>query len=264
MDTNSDTEIDLYPIFYNSRAVVNLHGREVPGFIVRCDNDTDSGNENENGCDTVLYPNVATLKIGYINGQLVNQVAVLDEWGKSSVRAISRSRGPAVIYDNGNIKWYLGGRSGRLGGGPSAVFEDGTIEYYEDGMLHREGDAPSNISEMVTQWHYDGVLHREGDAPSEVYSSGSLSWNYKGEEHRVRGPYAIHVEGDVLFGVNGNMHRERGPAVIHRDGAVTYYNEGVMHRADGPALIPSEGAPDYFIHGVLVDPVAAFVIHGTV
>lgn len=70
---------------------------------------------------------------------------------------LHRIDGPAIIYDNGTIKWYQNGKRHR---------EDGPAFEYYNGMKY---------------WYYNDQLHRL-DGPAVEFPNYKKTWYYYGKE----------------------------------------------------------------------------------
>jgi hypothetical protein len=92
---------------------------------------------------------------------------------------LHRECGPALIrYDGKEKYWARFGKFHRVDG-PAKIYEDGTLEWYIHGLLHRE-DGPAVIfPDGAEQWYKNGKLHRE-DGPAVIWKNKSESWYLKG------------------------------------------------------------------------------------
>jgi len=66
-----------------------------------------------------------------------------------------REDGPAVIYSDGEQKWYIHGKYHREDG-PAIFFADGTQEWWFNGKVHRE-DGPAFFGpDGIQEWLFYG------------------------------------------------------------------------------------------------------------
>lgn len=71
-------------------------------------------------------------------------------------------KGPAVVKDNGEKRWYIMGK------------------------LHRE-DGPAVINSNGQYWFQNDVYHRDG-FPAIIWNNGRRCWYQHGKLHRTDGP----------------------------------------------------------------------------
>jgi hypothetical protein len=161
---------------------------------------------------------------------------VLKVWAKENL--IHRSRGPAVVWSDGEEQWRV------------------------DGELHRDDGPAWTRDDGLEVWARDGKLHREGKRPSVLHPNGFALWATNGEVTVVHYPngFLVVFENFRVFGTNkalgsdvhhldvrfnvatwstrlvdseGRTHRDGGvPAVFNADGSVEYWQCG--ERAPGP------------------------------
>ena len=91
---------------------------------------------------------------------------------------LHRLDGPAVIYDNGEIQWWVDGKLHRLDG-PAIEQTNGQKEWWVDGELHRS-NGPAIERNDYRKWYVNGKLHRL-DGPAIEYVSGLKEWCISGE-----------------------------------------------------------------------------------
>lgn len=124
---------------------------------------------------------------------------------------------PAIICDNGTMKYYRYGELHRDGDAPAIINANGSVEYYKNNIRHRDNDkngksqpAYRTFNDSTVIYYYNGVLHREGDNPSWSASNNTIQYYKNGELHR---------DDDA----NGNPQ----PAVIYVWGAREYFKNGI-------------------------------------
>ncbi len=77
---------------------------------------------------------------------------------------------PAIVYDNGSLKWYWNGDLHRPkgpkgeGDNPSVAHPDGTNHWFKNGKRHRDNDLPAVVSAGIREWWIDGTLQKTGVA----------------------------------------------------------------------------------------------------
>lgn len=110
------------------------------------------------------------------------------------------------IDDNGNQRWYaqIDNRMKILhrNDGPAIIYQNGSMNWYIYGILHRD-DGPAVIdvtnSGKTEMWYFQGLLHRN-HGPS---SHGPLftGYHYYGQLHRIDGPaiMARSLGGIILY-----------------------------------------------------------------
>ncbi len=106
---------------------------------------------------------------------------------------LHRDDGPAMIWPNGEQRWYRHGELHR-DDGPAVIWPDGKQEWYRYGERHRD------------------------DGPAEVWPDGSLVWYVDGKLHREDGPAVMRADGSQIWYRHGELHREDGPAIIRASG----------------------------------------------
>lgn len=93
-----------------------------------------------------------------------------------------RLDGPALIYSNGEHKWYHHHQLHRLDG-PAVTRENGTQEWYRYGLRHR-ANGPAIIREHSYQWWVDGKLHNS-NGPAVIWPDGEKEWWLNGKKQNV-------------------------------------------------------------------------------
>lgn len=88
--------------------------------------------------------------------KLEGRTEYLDDEGK-----LHREDGPAVIFDNGDTRWYLHGERHRLDG--PAMEHKGSKFWFRNDKLHREdGPAVESKNPMIPSGYYiDGLKYTE-------------------------------------------------------------------------------------------------------
>jgi hypothetical protein len=211
--------------------------------------------------------------------------AVIDdyvqEWYQNGVRYRQNEEKPAVIKQNGCMKWY--NKEGRLHrvGYPAIISENARPnkyceEWYINGKPHRGNDLPARKKKNGTQeWWFNGYLHRDNDKPAIItadnqylyykngkqYSlieeivddKGVISWLYKGVLHNDRRPAVIYPNGRLEYYNYGNFHSYNNkPAIITENNDKYWYKHGVLHRDSGPAVIMKSGLKLWYNEGMQI------------
>ena len=65
---------------------------------------------------------------------------------------------PAIIYGNGDKKWYVNGKLHRVNGKPAYICSDGSKEWRVNGV---------NITEQVLAWHKTNNIKYPPTTPEE-------------------------------------------------------------------------------------------------
>ena len=131
---------------------------------------------------------------------------------------------PAIIYPNGEKRWFHNGKCHRDNDKPAIISPNGEKRWYQYGNIYRDNDEPAVIDRYGTQkWYQNGKLHRDNDKPAVIHSKGGKEWYQHGKIHRDS-PMSIL------------------PAVIQSNGIQKWYQNGKLHRDnDLPAIIDSSG-----------------------
>lgn len=184
--------------------------------------------------------------------------------------------------------------------GPAMILNDGEIRWMIDGQLHRE-DGPAVENKYSKEWWVNGQHHRE-DGPAVEGRDGHQDWWVRGKRHRIDGPAYINPPYEPLWFFegkkvteeehralvaklreegppnseppphatdmipirrirsggrevwslpDGRLHREDGPAVVFPDGSSVWYQFNLHHREDGPAVQFHNGRCEWWVRGRL-------------
>ena len=79
-----------------------------------------------------------------------------------------RTTGPAVVYCNGEQRWYQNGVLHREDG-PAIVYPDGNQRWYRNGRLHRT-DGPASIFNGKSYWFLNDMRLSEEEFNRRVAS----------------------------------------------------------------------------------------------
>jgi hypothetical protein len=82
------------------------------------------------------------------------------EWRKPN-QEIHREFGPAVVFKNGEKKWYQNGKLHRLGQ-PAHIKPDGSSFWFIEGSLHRD-NGPAVENPNKTEYWLDGFEISQDD-----------------------------------------------------------------------------------------------------
>ena len=90
--------------------------------------------------------------------------------------------GPYKYTDeDGNIRTTLDGEYHSFNDQPAIIYYDGEKRWFKNGQLHRDNDLPAIEYENGSkEWWINGKLHRENNLPSIIYSSGIKAWYKNG------------------------------------------------------------------------------------
>ena len=177
--------------------------------------------------------------------------------------------GPAVIYPNGTVSFYINGRRVDEYKPGFGCFNPKSREEALERLNRKErpysrelylADINKRWPEMkngliVTEkgtkvYYKDDMVHNE-DGPAAIFKSGTIGYYIEGKRHREDGPAVIYPNGITVYYIEGKKHREDGPAIIYPNGTVEYWINGKKHREDGPAVIYSSGTVEYYIEDKL-------------
>ena len=86
---------------------------------------------------------------------------------------------PSFIYTiNKNRRYHS------FNDAPAIVWFNGEKKWFKKGKLHRENDKPAFIYSNGTKvWYYEGKRHRENDKPAIIDSRGNKRYYYHGKEY---------------------------------------------------------------------------------
>jgi hypothetical protein len=70
-----------------------------------------------------------------------------------------RENGPAIIFCNGEKKWFINGLLHRLDG-PAHIWADKDRDWYFNGMFHRVRGAAINRGRFIKYWYRNDLKHR--------------------------------------------------------------------------------------------------------
>ena len=72
--------------------------------------------------------------------------------------------------------------------GPARIFSNGDLQWFIDGKLHRDNGPARTFSNGDQQWFINGKLHRE-NGPAAIYQKDNVKCRYiMGKIHRLDGP----------------------------------------------------------------------------
>lgn len=99
------------------------------------------------------------------------------------------------VSDEGDIHIRYRNKRGELHreDGPAVIYNDGTLVWYVNRDRHRE-DGPAVIRGDGAEWYINGRRHRVG-APAIIWANGSVEWWVHGEMHRDDGPAGEYSDG---------------------------------------------------------------------
>ena len=82
---------------------------------------------------------------------------------------------PAMIFANGEKRWYRNGQFHRDNDKPAAIRADSTRYWYQNGQLHRDNDQPAIVicNGDSKYWYQNNQLHRENDKPARIDADGT-------------------------------------------------------------------------------------------
>ena len=146
-------------------------------------------------------------------------------------------------------EWWIDGERHRGTGSdprgegpdPALIYYDGNQKWFRHGKLHRGFDLPAHTTHYDEFWFQDGELHRDNDKPAHIRGWES-KWYQHGKPHRTtKGPdgktlHAVYYRcGDMVWYQNGKKHRddvdEKGellPAVVCHTGVLEWWIDGKM------------------------------------
>lgn len=93
---------------------------------------------------------------------------------------LHRLNGPASIWNDGSIGWYLFGKLHR-DGGPAYINSAGHMDWYQHGKHHRE-DGPASICTNGDLVYYQNDLLHRTDGPAIICSNGVQEWYVNGKK----------------------------------------------------------------------------------
>lgn len=78
-----------------------------------------------------------------------------------------RTDGPAIIFKNGEERWFRSGLLHRIDG-PAFIAVSGTRSWYNNGLVHRIGGPARIFGNDYEEWWNEGLIHRL-DGPARTY-----------------------------------------------------------------------------------------------
>jgi hypothetical protein len=84
---------------------------------------------------------------------------------------------PAVIYANGNKKWYINDKCHRDGDEPAIIFANGTKHWFVTDKLHRDNDQPAVICANGDKYWFinDKFIRKEVASKPKIASEAKLA-----------------------------------------------------------------------------------------
>lgn len=125
--------------------------------------------------------------------------------------------------------------------GPAVVYANGDVEYWVNGVLHNE-DGPAVQTATIKKWYVGGRLHRVG-GPA-IIATGTKDFNFKDDNLY----YEVTSDKFEMWIENGEFHRIDGPAVIMDNGDMCWYLRGSRHNLTGPTKTVGD-KKHYWING---------------
>ena len=111
---------------------------------------------------------------------------------------------------NGTRRYYTSENKLHREDGPAVIWEEGCLEWWINGLRHRE-DGPAIVySDGGEEWFHTGKRHRL-DGPAYIHTNGKKEWWQNGKPHRANGP-AVEWDGNkrwFLHGVEYTEHQHR-------------------------------------------------------
>jgi hypothetical protein len=73
-----------------------------------------------------------------------------------------REHGPAIVYEDGTLEWFLNGIRHRADG-PAIEYTNGRRDWYQNGQLHRLDGPAVEYSDGYCAWFIDGKALTEAE-----------------------------------------------------------------------------------------------------
>ena len=89
-----------------------------------------------------------------------------------------REKGPAIIYQNGDKKWYLNGKRHRKDG-PAVELKNGYKSWHINGERHREDGPAIEYSGKLKAWYLNGKKYTKLEFVQKQMSETLSKFGYK-------------------------------------------------------------------------------------
>lgn len=203
---------------------------------------------------------------------------------------LHRVDGPAVIYTDGDIGWFIDGvgiRSSQLYqqlaglsdedmlslilkyGSPTKEnpeydeYTNAQFWYNDYSKLHRTDGPAAIYSSSIKFWYINGVKITSADEYQQLTSltddqMSALITEYDGFAtvypviNEFDGTKEWFNEDDDFGDFHFMLHRDDGPARICADGQEEWYFYGQCHRDDGPAIVHPDGTGEWYLEDILI------------
>jgi hypothetical protein len=159
--------------------------------------------------------------------------------------------GPAVIYTNGNLEYWVQGKCELIRNTKS--FQKNDEQAAQNSCFRNQLVSHSSMADIIK-----ARLERNpfpGPLAADDRSKETTTTTTTPKSHFNPGVNFLHDGTEVWVDDDGEYHRDGDlPAIILPDGTVLYYYHGDQHRVGGAAVLRADGSYEFFFAAKLHRP----------